>query len=795
MAKQLTAANLTNTQLLGILGIADDAIVCFDNALRIILFNQGATRIFGWSAADAIGQTIDLLLPPRFRPGHGALVDGFRQSADVARRMAERSSIFAIRKDGSEFPAEASISRLGTGATLVFTVILRDISARVAHERELEAAKEKAEAAMQAKSMFLANMSHEIRTPLNAVIGMTSLLLNTQVDDEQRDYAETVRASSEALLTIINDILDYSKIEVGKLEIERYPFDLRRCLEEAMDLISADAGEKNINLAYFIDDSVPASLIGDVTRLRQILVNLLSNAIKFTHRGEVVITVTGVALDDRRQEISFAVRDTGIGIAEDKLAELFQSFTQVDASTTRKYGGTGLGLAISRRLTEMMGGRMWVESLVGTGSTFFFTIATEAAGSQLASSYLQEFSSALAGRRVLIVDDNSTNRRILVKQTLIWGMLPSAAASGIEALDFIRHGHAFDVGILDMSMPEMDGLALALEIRKHRDPQALPLVMLTSVTNQRSKDDKMGRAAFAAYLNKPIKPAALLDVLLHAMRVAPIITEPRQPMQTKAKLADTLPLAILVAEDNTVNQKVVHQLLAHLGYRADVVASGAEVLDALERQNYDVILMDVQMPEMDGLEATRRLKARFGLATSPRVVAMTASAMLGDREKCLAAGMDAYVSKPVELDQVREVLIAVTRGTDVRPIAVGGDTDDDIPVIDLRRIAQLLDLQDEQQPRMVADLIAMFFADSPGHMQQLADAIHGTDPVHLAAAAHRYLSSVENLGARRMRAHCMELERLGMDGTVAGAAEALEQLQLELALVREQLAAIAAKQQ
>jgi CheY-like chemotaxis protein len=509
----------------------------------------------------------------------------------------------------------------------------------------------------------------------------------------------------------------------------------------------------------------------------------------------VVITVTGVALDDRRQEISFAVRDTGIGIAEDKLAELFQSFTQVDASTTRKYGGTGLGLAISRRLTEMMGGRMWVESLVGTGSTFFFTIATEAAGSQLASSYLQEFSSALAGRRVLIVDDNSTNRRILVKQTLIWGMLPSAAASGIEALDFIRHGHAFDVGILDMSMPEMDGLALALEIRKHRDPQALPLVMLTSVTNQRSKDDKMGRAAFAAYLNKPIKPAALLDVLLHAMRVAPIITEPRQPMQTKAKLADTLPLAILVAEDNTVNQKVVHQLLAHLGYRADVVASGAEVLDALERQNYDVILMDVQMPEMDGLEATRRLKARFGLATSPRVVAMTASAMLGDREKCLAAGMDAYVSKPVELDQVREVLIAVTRGTDVRPIAVGGDTDDDIPVIDLRRIAQLLDLQDEQQPRMVADLIAMFFADSPGHMQQLADAIHGTDPVHLAAAAHRYLSSVENLGARRMRAHCMELERLGMDGTVAGAAEALEQLQLELALVREQLAAIAAKQQ
>jgi len=786
------ADNLTTAQLQGILGIADDAVVCFDGAQRIILFNHGAEIIFGWSRDEALGQTIDLLLPPRARPGHGKLVEEFRRSSDIARRMGERRAISGVRRDGSEFPAEASISKLETEGTVIFTVILRDITAQVVRERELEAAKERAEAAMQAKSMFLANMSHEIRTPLNAVIGMTSLLLNTRIDDEQRDYAETVRASSEALLTIINDILDYSKIEVGKLEIERYPFDLRRCLEEAMDLISADAGEKNINLAYFIDDSVPASLVGDVTRLRQILVNLLSNAIKFTDRGEVVITVSALALDDQRHEISCAVRDTGIGIAEDKLATLFQSFTQVDASTTRKYGGTGLGLAISRRLTEMMGGRMWVESQVGGGSTFHFTVVAEAAGSQLASSYLQEFSSALAGKRALIVDDNSTNRRILVKQTLTWGMLPSAAASGIEALDFIRHGHAFDVGILDMSMPEMDGLALALEIRKHRDPQALPLVMLTSVANQRGKDDKLACAAFAAYLNKPIKPSALLDVMLHAMRIAPISAAPQLPVSAPAKLAETLPLSILVAEDNTVNQKVVQQLLAHLGYRADVVASGVEVLDALERQSYDVILMDVQMPEMDGLEATRRLKARFGQA-APRVIAMTASAMLGDREKCLAAGMDAYVSKPVELDQVRAVLIAVSEGKGTQPPAAGAEDDDDIPLIDRRRIAQLLELQDEQQPALVADIVELFLADSPRHLETLAAAIRSGDVAQLESVAHRYLSGIENLGMRRMRAHCMELERLGRAGTVDGAAPALEQLRREFELAREPLAAIATK--
>ncbi|HYD95549.1 MAG TPA: response regulator [Noviherbaspirillum sp.] len=776
-----TSSNLTAAQLNGILAIADDAIISVDSMQRIILFNQGAERVFGWKAEEVLGKELTKLLPPRYHAGHDKHIEEFDRSGKTSRKMAERRAIFAMRKDGSEFPAEASISKLEVDGTTIHTVILRDISVRKAYERELEIAKERAESAMQAKSMFLANMSHEIRTPLNAVIGMTSLLLNTRVDDEQRDYAQTIRASSEVLLTIINDILDYSKIEVGKLDIERQPFDLRRCIEESLDLLSSNAGEKNINLAYFIDDSVPAALVGDVTRLRQILVNLLSNSIKFTHRGEVVVSVSAEHIDEQHYEVQFSVKDTGIGIPEDRQAELFQVFTQVDASTTRKYGGTGLGLAISKRLAEVMGGRMWLESAVGEGSTFHFAIVAEASGSQLAHTFLQERSSTLAGRRVLIVDDNSTNRRILVKQALLWGMVPSAAASAIEALDLVRHGHAFDVGILDMSMPEMDGLGLALEIRKYRDEHSLPLIMLTSVAH-RPRDGTMAIIKFAAYLNKPIKPTALFDALLHAMRIEPLQGIPQRPRAHGGKLAEALPLKILVAEDNTVNQKVVQQLLAHLGYRADVVANGVEVLDALERQNYDVVLMDVQMPEMDGLEATRRLRARFA-ERGPRVIAMTANAMPGDREKCIDAGMDSYVSKPVELEDIRMVLTAVA-GIN-RP-----DPEDAAPVIDRRRIDQLLELQDENNPTLASDIIQLFVNDSPKHLQNIGEALASGSAEDLVSAAHRFLSSIENLGAQRMRKHCMELERLGRERSLEGATALLEALRREFDIARQHLLSI-----
>ncbi|HEX9180399.1 MAG TPA: ATP-binding protein, partial [Burkholderiales bacterium] len=346
------------------LGIAEDAVIIADYGQRIRFFNQGAEKVFGYTAAEVLGQPLEMLLPPESRPSHHAHVEHFAVSGDAARRMGERGEISGRRKDGSVFPAEASICRLHTAGGTLYTAILRDVTERRRQSELMRQAKEAAEAATRAKSLFLANMSHEIRTPLNAVIGMTSLLLDTPVTEEQRDFAQTIRSSGEALLTIINDILDYSKMELGKLELERHAFDLRRCIEESLDLLSPKAGEKNLNLAYIVEDSAPDMLLSDATRLRQILVNLVSNAVKFTHQGEVLVTVEATPEGDGRHLLHFAVKDTGIGIPEERLSALFQSFSQVDASTTRKYGGTGLGLAISKRLAEMLGGAMWVDSQV-----------------------------------------------------------------------------------------------------------------------------------------------------------------------------------------------------------------------------------------------------------------------------------------------------------------------------------------------------------------------------------------------------------------------------------------------
>jgi PAS domain S-box-containing protein len=656
-----------------IINFLPDATFVIDREGKVIAWNHAIEEMTGVRAEDILGKGDYEYAIPFYGERRPILIDMvYMADAELEANyfhiqrndgvlVGEATSV--LRGQTTYLNATASALKNSKGEAVGAIESVRDVTEQKSWEHELQQAKSAAEAANQAKSSFLAMMSHEIRTPMNAIIGMSGLLMDTPLNPEQRDFAETIRNSGDALLTIINDILDFSKIEAGKMSLEEQPFDLRDCIESALDLMKVRASEKSLELAYQIDQGVPAALVGDVTRLRQVLINLLGNAVKFTEQGEIVLTVS--CQEDLITEagqtvpasLHFSVRDTGIGIPPDRISRLFQPFTQADASTSRRYGGTGLGLALSRRLVEMMDGRMWAESegIPGKGSIFHFTITARPALDWKGKASLEGVQAVLRGRRLLVVDDNPTNRRILELQVQAWGMQTYATAAPAEALQLLQQGDAFDLVIIDLQMPEMDGVELASEIHKLESTKRLPLVLLSSLGGRESA---RGSTEFAAVLSKPVRQSALFDTLISILGQAPQPSArvDKERLALDPEMAARHPLRILLAEDNVVNQKLALRLLAQMGYRADLAANGLEVLQAVKRQPYDVILMDVQMPEMDGLEATRQLCAQLPAPQRPRIIAMTANAMQGDREMCLEAGMNDYLSKPIRVDELVQAL-------------------------------------------------------------------------------------------------------------------------------------------
>jgi len=754
------------TQLASIVQSSEDAIIGQTLDGTIATWNAAAHRLFGYAPGEALGRPVAQLAPADRAHEMTDVLDRIRRGEHV-----EHFETVRRHKDGSLIPVSLSMSltRDAAGRIRGFSTIARDVREQVASRDALRTARDVAERLAQTRSAFLANMSHEIRTPMNAIMGLTELLLDTEMAPEQRHSLTLVQTSAETLLTLLNDILDFSKIEAEHLELEHIAFDLPHLLDSTMSLLAVRARERRLELVADVAPDVPAQLRGDPTRLRQVLTNLVSNAIKFTHQGEVVVSATTLEAGQDRAVIRLAVRDTGIGIARDKLETIFEEFSQADASMTRKYGGTGLGLAIARRLVRLMGGDLSVSSEVGKGTEFAFTAEFEiepAAGQAAAPD-----AARLAGRRALVVDDNATNRRIVIDILTAARMHVQQAVDGTAGLEALRHGHRdgapHDVAIIDAQMPGLDGFELAAAVRDDPTLAMTPLVMLTSA-GQRGDGQRCRDLGIRGYLPKPLSRSDLLEAVAAVLA----IPDPTAgaAFVTRHTIAESRRrLRVLVAEDNPVNQEVAASMLRKRGHEIDVANNGREAVAAAARSRYDVILMDVQMPEMDGFEATHAIRATEEGRTIP-IIALTAHALSGERERCLAQGMSGYLTKPFkahELFATVEGWAATESPAPAPPVpAPAVSTHPALPApVDLDTFRQ--EMRAAGAEEAVDPVLDTYLQSAPDRIAAVTTALASGAGPEIERAAHAFKSASATIGAKGLAAMLQQLEMAGKAGDVA----------------------------